>query len=294
MSPLDSEEFVVVRGLLLGLRVVVGRIYTAGDLRRRCNGNSAILRRLEKYLVDPTILQPVKLSCTALHKELFSNITKQGLHRRRSSLRKPLAELIGQLDGVCHGVNMSMPRVFNPSQMSNKVPQSRQVSGRRVDAHIRTSNKSLDCYFPVKIVNEPRVGKETQSGKILSAWACKESKGREDTVSFSGVTESEGRAKKTKVYRFLCDLCSFRTYTRAHLRRHKWRHHQQGNPQRCKECDYTCWTAKELVQHKKAKHDGGQCPYCFQWYSQYSTLKTHVQFCLQVGNSTVVFPQEGS
>ena len=108
MSPLDSEEFVVVRGLLLGLRVVVGRIYTAGDLRRRCNGNSAILRRLEKYLVDPTILQPVKLSCTALHKELFSNITKQGLHRRRSSLRKPLAELIGQLDGACHGVNMSI------------------------------------------------------------------------------------------------------------------------------------------------------------------------------------------
>ena len=60
-----------------------------------------------RYLVDPTILQPVKLSCTALYNELFSNITKHGLHRRCSSLRKPVVELLGQLDGACHGVNMS-------------------------------------------------------------------------------------------------------------------------------------------------------------------------------------------
>ena len=63
MSPSDSAEFVVERMLHLGLRVVVGQIYTAGDLRRRINGDITKLQRLEAFFVDPTMLRPVVLPC---------------------------------------------------------------------------------------------------------------------------------------------------------------------------------------------------------------------------------------
>ena len=65
MSTLDSEDFVVNRPLHLGLRVDVGKVYTAGDLRRRCRGDSGKLRRLENFLVDPTMLRPVGPTCPA-------------------------------------------------------------------------------------------------------------------------------------------------------------------------------------------------------------------------------------
>lgn len=60
----DSERFVVERHLHLGLRVAVGKAYTAHDLRIRCEGDSAKLRRLADFLADPTMLRPMAPECT--------------------------------------------------------------------------------------------------------------------------------------------------------------------------------------------------------------------------------------
>ena len=42
-----------------------------------------------------------------------------------------------------------------------------------------------------------------------------------------------------------------------------------------------CFTTQALVLHKKAKHDGGQCPYCLQKFSVLRIMRDHVKYCVQ-------------
>ena len=59
----DSESFVLGRAQHLGFRILVGKVYTARDLRARCKGGSAELRRLDNFLADPTMLRPLAPPC---------------------------------------------------------------------------------------------------------------------------------------------------------------------------------------------------------------------------------------
>ena len=62
MAPLASEMYVVERLPHLGLRLVVGGVISAGDLRSRAGGNKAKLEKLERYLQDPKKFRPVVVS----------------------------------------------------------------------------------------------------------------------------------------------------------------------------------------------------------------------------------------
>ena len=56
-------------------------------------------------------------------------------------------------------------------------------------------------------------------------------------------------------YPFTCDICDFTTKRTAQLIRHKTVVHNLGKmPQRCYECDFSCFTPGELKQHIKKKH----------------------------------------
>ena len=74
-----------------------------------------------------------------------------------------------------------------------------------------------------------------------------------------------------------CILCSYRSYSKTHFKRHMARVHEKGF--HCENCTFTCGSGDYLKEHIKAVHAGEklkckQCPSEFTWRSD---LHRHVK-----------------